>query len=352
MFPLILSDLDPIIMSAWPWPGFSVTLPEGKNAPTSLAAEPPPTTQTPSNSQQQFSRPSLDELNYALMALKIRKVRAESQKIELEKANLKMDILVKEEHLDQEYGKDRWRKRLHHEPVEVAMSVCHAQCKGACRESASCSAEQYSPVTCNQSQNRRNSVLSLPHVQIHTAPRMLGLEGKVGDHAPSSCESCDLNSSRFDGKGDVTQTWKEKPAAAKKSMKTEHGIADGTAYVPPSELKRQCESKTFTENLERHFTSFFYTQECDAESQTLQGAKESRTVGKVKVVAKGGEKETKNKSRVKKSWSFGFLGRKPKKWILLHPCTILWRFEQYSTNEHSMLPSLGGSVLNVWTFTL
>lgn len=279
-----------------------VTSPESRDMPKTPASEPP------SSHDRPLSRPSMDELNYALMALQIRKVRAESQKIELEKANLKMDILMKEERLDQQYGKDQWRKRLTPEPVEVAMTVCHSHCKGPCRDTLSCSSRQCDSTTCNQSQNRQDSFLPLPHVQIHRAPATRGPKKRI---SPVSfpCERCNHNLNQFGRNGEGEQDCSEE--GEKGATKSEQKKTNAVTPVPRQRLKHQYKPNAFAESLESHIASFYNSQR-NAESHNLCEAKENETSGKINETAEGTGRGGKTTDRGRKGWSFGFLGRKLK----------------------------------------
>ena len=243
------------------------------------------------------------------MTLKLKKMRAERQKIELEKTNLKMDILVKEERLDQEYGKDRWRKQLHPEPTDLAVTVCHPHCKSACHDSLFCNTGDCDPQTCNQSQNKQDSQVSLPQVRIHTAPARLSLEESVSTGS-SSFECCNHNLHQF-GRERVREKHWEKEGEEDVAKTEQQQTRDATTSLRLDHLTHQYQSSTSAESMESHIRSC-YAQH-DAESQTLHETEENKTTGKVKKTTKGSGRGGRSIDRGRQGWSFRFLGRKLKK---------------------------------------
>ena len=162
---------------------------------------------TPVSQLQQYrpaglstKQPSLAELNYALLALQIRKVRTQNQKLELEKASLRMDILVKEEHLNREYGRDKWRQYLRPDQLDMNVAVRPASGNGhgfsGCQSPMPCSAGE-----CNRSHNRGAPVmmLSLPEVTIHATSNPWLVEESSSDQSEESecdCPDCAAMSGR------------------------------------------------------------------------------------------------------------------------------------------------------------
>ncbi|KAL8614450.1 hypothetical protein ACOMHN_007786 [Nucella lapillus] len=99
---------------------------------------------------------SMEQLHYAVANVQLRKLVAQRQKLELEKNNLRLDILVKEEHLNQEYGKGNWHKLLPSVPADTPFIPCCSACVAACLSGGVCVSGT------NMSQNKLDFATRLP----------------------------------------------------------------------------------------------------------------------------------------------------------------------------------------------
>ena len=79
-----------------------------------------------------LSRPSKEMLDYVISSLRVRKLRVECQKLALERENLRLDITLKRDHLQQEFGHDQWQRFLPPIPLETGLANCQATCRGSC----------------------------------------------------------------------------------------------------------------------------------------------------------------------------------------------------------------------------
>lgn len=251
-------------------------------------------------------RPPVEELEYALLALKIRKVRLESQKMELEKENLRMDILVKEEHLHQEFGKDTWRGLLPPMPGEVTMTVCPEGCQGRCKNTFSCGKDG----GCNISQNwRQDSKLALPSVQVQTVKTQVCLEGR--ENPPGRLDTSGRGRGERDGdrrKEDRLDKSKDtkRDKAHSEASASSHRHWAGAGLRTPLEKDRGGTVSWHSATLSDPWGQLWENK--NAPLQSDLGSRQDNQESNKNV--RGESKRDGRKFKVKKSWSFSFRGIK------------------------------------------
>lgn len=251
------------------------------------------------------SRPSLDELHYAVASVQLRKLIAQRQKLELEKSNLRLDLLVKEEHLNQEYGKGKWHKLLRADTVDPPYIPCSGACSAACLSGGACASAT------NRSQNRQDSTTSFPIPQGQVGTGGWGSDSDE-DQGPVFSERVGEECGEAEGRSVLHHGWTE---AEDGQCRQEHGNV--TCFCHPQRqecfdtpsshtARKQCDKL----NNDRHrFHSDMQRKDCGTETENVKIRK--RRHKKLTTKQKKGSGEPgKDRNRVMKRLSWSFLAFK------------------------------------------